>query len=179
MDYVYLKEFFSDYTLPTLIIALIVGIATLIYDRFLSGKLPAIVRSYAPFILSITLYFAFDMIFVSKAFTFKKNAFYAGVLSGSLSVVIVSSIDRIKRGKPLSLSTTAMLIESIITGYVIEENLQRVALDIEKTIATETDAHDTVSKILLNNSLSEITEQDRANLTTLIITAVRAQSKTE
>ncbi len=177
MDYVYLKEFFSNYTLPTIIIALFVGIATLIYDRFLSGKLPTIVRSYAPFILAILLYFAFDMIFVSKAFIFKKNAFYAGVLSGSLSVIIVSSIDRIKRGKPLSLSTTAMLIESIITGYVAEENLQRVALDIEKTIATKTDAHDTVSQILLDNSLGKITDQDCSNLTTLIITAVQTQSE--
>ena len=179
MNYVYLKEFFANYTLPTCIIAIAVAILTLLYDKFLSDKLPMLVRSYAPFVLSIVFYIAYDMIFVIKAFSFNESAFYAGLLSGSLSAVIVSSIMRIRRGKPLSLSTTALLIESIITGYVREENLTAVAKGIEEILAENLlqPDQDRLINFIKENSESEFSDEELNGLTQLIINAVKSQEK--
>lgn len=175
MDYVYLKEFFTDYTLPTCIIAVAVAILTLLYDRFFSDKLPLIIRSYAPFIISVLLYIAYDMLFVSRAFIFHENTMYAGLLSGSLSAVIVSSVMRIKRGKPLSISTTALLIESIITGYVREDNLTTVAKGIEEIVvknSSDPDA-DALELFIRQNIKDNFSDEELKGLTQLIITAVK------
>ncbi len=172
MNFVYLKDFFANYSLPTCVIAIIVSVITFLYDKFLSEKLPITIRTYAPFALCVIFYFCYDMIFLTKTFTFRETAFYAGILAGSLSAVILSSINRISRGKPLSLSATALIIESIISGHVAEDKLMNTVLEIEKIVKKDDCTHEQIVTVLKGQSVDGNDERF-VNLSKLIISAVK------
>ncbi len=181
MEHVYLTDFFATYSLPTLIIALIVSAITFVINKFLENKLSKSFRSYLPFIFSITLYVAYDMIFVSKAFSVNVNSLYAGILCGSLSLIIGGALARITKGKPLSVSQTVLLIESILAGFVHAENLNRTATEVENLIAdTEenTDA-DSIANTIKQNSVEGIDDSEFLRLAKLIITAIFSTKKTK
>ena len=48
----------------------------------------------------------------------KKEVFYGGILSGSLSAIISSAIKKISNGKPIGVSATVLLIEGNLDGYI-------------------------------------------------------------
>ena len=87
MDYQFIKVFLTSYSLPTLIIAFLVATLSIIVDKLFKGKLPFFIKNYAPFMLSLVLYFIYDTAFVLKAFVFREDTFISGVLSGSLSLI--------------------------------------------------------------------------------------------
>ena len=92
------------------------------------------------------------MIFVLKAFTFKEQTLYAGILSGSLSVIITSIINRIKKGKPLTVSQTVLIIEGILNGYVLDKNLSSTAKTLEdEIVCKQNHCVDTVANIIKSN----------------------------
>ncbi len=179
MEYVYLTDFFATYSLPTLIIASIVSIITFIFNKFLSDKLPKSARSYLPFVISIVMYLAYDMIFVCGAFKINVNSIYAGTLCGSMSLIIGGALARIKKGKPLSVSQTVLLIETILTGYVYSENLSSTAKSVEQLIGEkeeETNA-DQIADAIKENSTPDIDESEFLRLAKLIITAIFSSKK--
>ena len=112
------------------------------------------------------------MIFLTRTFAFRETAFYAGILAGSLSAVILSSINRISRGKPLSLSATALIIESIISGHVAEEKLMNTVLEIEKIVKKDDCTHEQILSVLKEQSIDGNDERF-VNLSKLIISAVK------
>ena len=179
MNYVYLADFFVSYSLPTVVIAVIVAIASLIINRFVKKKIPPLTSSYFPFMLAVFLYFAFDMIFISKAFTLKEQTFYAGILSGSLSVIIVSIFNRIKKGKPLTVSQTVLIIEGIISGYVKDDLLSSTAKALDEHILSPESSvsAQTVAEIIKSNSDERLTDDDYLAIAKLILTAVMESSK--
>ncbi len=179
MEYVYLKDFFATYSLPTLVIALIVSVITFIFNRFLSNKLSKSTRAYLPFIISIALYLAYDMIFVCGEFKINVNSIYAGVLCGSTSLVIGGALARIKTGKPLSVSQTVLLIESILAGFVEAESLSSTATAIEGLIAdTEENTNaDSIANAIKENANDSIDESELIRLAKLIITAIFSSKK--
>ncbi len=181
MEYVYLTDFFATYSLPTLVIAVAVSIITFITNKFLSDKISATARSYLPFILSIAMYLAYDMIFVCNAFKINVNSIYAGMLCGSMSLIIGGALARIKKGKPLSVSQTVLLIESILTGFVQAENLTKTATTVEGLIAPTEDATDTesIASAIKENSVEGITEGEFIRLAKLIITAIFSSNKSK
>ncbi len=132
MDLVYLKEFLSNYSFSTLIIAILLAITTLIFDKFLSKKLSATLKTYIPFLFAIVVNVVYDMIFVINSFTLRIESVYAGVLCGSLSAIIVSLLNKIKKGEPIPLSATTLLIERILRGYLTKESATTTALVLEK-----------------------------------------------
>ena len=180
MDLIYLRDFFAQYSLPTLIIAIVVAICTFLINKFLAKSLPAIFRSYIPFLMAVMLYIAYDMIFVSCAFTITVNSCYAGLLSGSLSILITEMCIRISKGKPLSLSTTAMLITSLIRGYVNEKNLSSTAIALEKLLDETKDNTpiDQVTKVISQNTDIFVNDEEIESLARLIITSVSSIDKT-
>ncbi len=181
MEYVYLTDFFANYSLPTLIIAVVVSIITFLLNRFLSSKLSIGTRSYLPFIISIAFYLAYDMIFVCKAFEINVNSLYAGMLCGSMSLIIGGALSRIKKGKPLSVSQTVLLIENILTGFVHSENLTQTATSVENLIAETEDATDAdvIAQTIKENSVEGIDESEFIRLAKLIITAIFSAKKTK
>ena len=179
MEYVYLTDFFATYSLPALIIAVIVSILTFLMNRFLKDKLSLSLRSYLPFIVAISLYLAYDMIFVCHAFKINANSIYAGMLCGSMSLIIGGALARIRLGKPLSVSQTVLLIESLLIGFVQTENLTSTATTIENLIAdTEDDTNPSViANAIKLNSVDGIDESEFIRLAKLIITAIFSSKK--
>ena len=171
-----LKEFLLSYSLPTVIIALIVGIVGFLTERFIKVKIPQFILTYAPFVISVIIYFAYNMIFVVKAFYFNTEVVYAGLLSGSLSVIIKETIKKLISGKRINLSTTALLIEGLINGYVKNDALSSTAVLIENIINKKDDQTKTTESIFatLKDNSTDIDEQDLLSLAALIIAAVTA-----
>ncbi len=184
MDFVFLKDFLSDYSLPTLIISSVVAVLSLIFDKFLAEKLPAGMKNYIPFGLAIILYFVYDMIFVCLSFSFRTEAFYAGILCGSLSTIIVSIAGKIKKGEPIPLSATTLLIEKLLEDYVSKESATATALIIEQLIVASDDGSGeyALTKIEIYEALkkqSEINLSDEQyfHIAGLILSAVNEFNK--
>ncbi len=178
MDYLFIQDFLTTYSLPTLIVAIIVCTVSLTLNKFFD-KLPKLLRAYFPFLLALLLYVVYDMIFVLKFFSFRTESLYAGLVSGSLSAIISSAIKKIAKGKHIDTSTTVMLIESILEGYIAQDTLTSLALDIEKDLSisiektlTEEQLVNKISAVTNNISVSEI-----SRLAKLIVCALNSIKK--
>ncbi len=179
MENAYLTDFFTTYSLPTLIIAIIVWVITYVLDRFLSEKIPFSLRAYIPFALAIILYLCYDMIFVSHAFILSLNGVYAGILCGSVSLIINGIVNRIKKGKPLSVTQTVLLIEAIISGYVQAEALNATARSVENILKEQAESAslDEIASMLQLNSDKECSYDEYLKVAELIMTAVFSKKK--
>lgn len=178
MDYLFLQDFFLSYSLPTLAIALICCIVRLTLEKFFN-KLPKLFVTYIPFILAMLLYFGYDMIFVINKFYFTKGALYAGILSGSLSAIFYSAVNKIAKGKPLGANATILLIEGILSEYVSQDILTKTALEIEKVLLVEDDTilEEQVVETLSYNC-SSLSSTDIFHLAKLIIAGAKSLKKT-
>ena len=178
MDYILLKDFLARYSLPTLIIAFVCAVTSIVIDLCFKERLPRLVKSYLPFLTAIALYFAYDMIFALKAFAFSDNSFYAGVLSGSLSVLIKKTALKIAQGKNVGISATALLIEGLLSEYVSDGALTETARVLEKILLSENlDENDAVNQVLLTikeKVNGERSESELTHLAKLIVSAVRS-----
>lgn len=177
MDLVLLKDFLSDYSLPTVVIALFTGALSFIGEKLLKEKLPKAVKIYAPFLLSVLLYFAYDAIFVNKAFSLNSEAFYAGLLSGSLSKVLYSAAKRISNGKNAGLSATVLLIESLLSEYVEEEKLSAAVGAITELLLNSERSPDVGNEILSvikEGSVKEFSDEELLLLVAIIIKSVES-----
>ena len=116
MDYLLLQDFLVTYSLPTLIVAVIVSAVSLTLNKFFVNA-PKLLKAYFPFLLAVLLYFLYDMIFVERAILLNKHAFYGGILSGSLSAIISSVlIFNFSEMTRIALSFVAKLLENLYQG---------------------------------------------------------------
>jgi len=177
MDFILLKDFLAYYSLPTLIVAVIVSTLTIIAYMIFGKKMPNLVRSFLPFVLSVILYFFYDMLVINNAFVFKTDALYAGILSGSLSVIIFKAVKKIANGKPLTLSATALLIEGLIEGYVSKNALVDTVNAIE-TLCKDESKKDTiindVKEILSASIDGDASEEELLKISALLVKAVKS-----
>lgn len=173
MNYAYLRVFIENYSLPTLAISGVVAILMLLYDKFLASKLPTTVRNFLPFLLSTILYYAYDMVFVVGGFAFSKGTFSAGILSGSLSVIITSSIYKLKSGKIISFDSKTVLIEHILTGIVKQELLKATITEIIAIIDSQgIDKEQVITETISKNLQEQMELTEIKALSTLIVKAV-------
>ncbi|MBE7083108.1 MAG: hypothetical protein E7373_00715 [Clostridiales bacterium] len=183
MDFVFLKDFLSDYSLPTLIISSIVAIISLVLDKFLSEKLPVGMKNYIPFGLAIIAYFIYDMIFVCFAFSFRTEAIGAGILCGSLSTIVVSIAGKIKKGEPIPLNATTLLIEKLLEDYVSKESAIATALIIEELIeSSNKEKGDSLTKLEIYEALKKqseinLSDQQYYYIAGLILSSVKELNK--
>ena len=177
MDFVLIKEFFSCFSLPTLLVAVIVSAISLLCDKFVSDKLSITIRHYASFALSVIFYYLYDAIFVLKSFDFTTATLYSGVLSGSLSAIITSLCTRIIKGKSIRVSPTALLIERLIKDLVCEDQLCQVVSMIENILLTCEDEKNSTEQVknLLTKSANNTTDKSQIDdITVLIINSVNS-----
>ena len=181
MDYQFIEALFTLYNLPTLIIALIVSIISIIVSKIFKGKLPFFVTDYAPFILSLLSYFIFDTVFVKGAFTLSEDTFLSGILSGSLSIILVKAVESVKSGKAIK-SPAVTVIEHLLEGVVCNDALSATAIAVESLIISlenkgdneqfNKDALISIVQIIKENSDKEHSESDLTAIATLILNAV-------
>lgn len=179
MDYILLKDFLATYSLPTLLIALVCAVVSFFINKLFYKKLPRIVIAYLPFILAIILYFAYHFIFVLGRFEFTESIFYAGILSGSLSVIIYKSAQKIASGKPLPLSSTALLIEGILQEYISENKIFETVISIEKLILSCTEDQSAKTQIAekLRTCTNNLSVEEIDRLAQLLVSATKSLKK--
>lgn len=177
MDYLLLQDFLVTYSLPTLIVAVIVSAVSLTLNKFFS-RAHKLLKAYLPFVLAILLYSGYYMIFVEKAFVLKKEVFYGGILSGSLSAIISSAIGKILSGKPIGASATVLLIEGMLEGYIETHLLTKTAIDIELALSLE-DGEKIEQQVIdtISYNCSSLTYNEIIGLSKLIISAVKQVKK--
>jgi hypothetical protein len=177
MDYLLLKDFLTTYSLPTLIVAIIVGIIGFIAEKFIVKK-PSSAVSLGVFVLALILYVGYDMAFNYRAFVLTAQSLSAGLLSGSLSAVVKNTAKKISQGKPIPLSTTVLLIETIIEGYVDEKNLSATALSLDEVIRSGRDkkAQTVIDEVAKKLSVSgiQIPPTELSQFSEFIIKAVNS-----
>ena len=132
-----LIAFLKDYSLSTVIIAVLVAVLKILCDKYLGKKLPKIVLTLIPFAFAVTLAVAVDMAFYCKAFSLRIDAIYSGLLSASIGVAFCSVINRIKNGQSVSVKTIDLVIEGILEGYV-KTDMKALAVSTIVEILTET-----------------------------------------
>ncbi len=178
MDYILLKDFIAYYSLPTVIIAIIVGGINFIIYKFADNKIPKTIKNFIPFILSVIIYFAFDAIFIEKALRLKTDTFYAGILCGSLSLIITSAVKKISSGKNLPFNAVALLIESLLESYFSGNALVDAVKVVEGVLNNQTDDLEThVGVALKNLEGTKISEDEIIKLSYTIVKAVNALKK--
>lgn len=134
MDLFLLKDFFTSYSLITVLIATVSAVVSLVINYLFKDKLPRVISAFLPFILAIICYFIYEFVIISEQFLLNEKCFYTAVMCGSLSTVITSIINKIRSGKPLSLSPTLLLIESLLSEFVDQKILSATAIEIEQMI---------------------------------------------
>lgn len=176
MNYVSIKEFFSLYSMPTVILAAIVAVIIIIVDKFPSKKIPLFVRNYTPFLLSILFSLAYDMIFVIGEFKLSESAFAMGLVSGSISLVIKSIVLKIISGKAIRFNPAVMIIEQLILGYVASESITKTAVLISEIILSEISEEESKQKIIetiKTNAQDEYINDELVSLADLIHTSIK------
>lgn len=168
MNYTYLIVFVENYSLPTLTIAGLVAVLSLIYDRFFANRLPVYVKNVFPFILSIIFYYTFDMIFVLRSFCFSAGTFSAGILSGSLSIIIKASVYRLKDGKSVNVDNQALIIENLLTGLVKQDLVHVVINEIKEILNGET----LDKELAIINTLTQNTNEKHDSIELKVIASI-------
>ncbi len=179
MNNLLLQDFLVSYSLPTLIVAIIVCTVSLTLNKFFD-KMPKLLKVYLPFLLAILLYFCYDMIFVIKAFSFRHETLCAGILSASLSVILSSSLNKIFQGKPFNVNKTILLIEGILEGYISQTSLTQTAYIIEEILLNCQDVIEQERQVedLLKQNGDQLIIAEASHLTKLIIEAVSSIKRT-
>lgn len=150
MEFALYTEFFSSFSLPTLIIAIIVATACSIADKILKDKISYAIKNQIPFILSVILNFLYDAIFVSFELAFSGEALLSGILSGSVATIITTLVSKITNGECIDANkgATLLLIEGLLRGLLPDSAITEAAFAIEQILlgsdknSSQTDGED-------------------------------------
>ena len=177
MDYLFILDVITSYGLPTLIISAFVVVISIIVDLIFKDKIPTNLKINAPFFVALILCFIYDMVFVANDFIFREEALTFGLVSGSLSVVLIRTVGSIYNGETLPADTVLILIEGIIEEVVSPTALKSSSIKIKDVIdkATTLEEQRTeIIEILIVNTEKDISNEQIENVTTLILKAVSA-----
>ena len=174
MDINYIDEFFSSYSLPSFVIAIIIAVICIVVDKLFLKKVSFNIRAYLPFLLGIAFYILYELIFKGNGKVFTKQVLTAGLVSGSLAGVIFAIIRKVLSGKGVKnvLSPLALLIESIIFPIVSENKLESAVKSIEKLLIETSD--DATDEHVTGKIADELSRHSNENITEIeIITSAK------
>jgi hypothetical protein len=177
MDYLFILNVLTSYSLPTLIIAVIVSALSIVFDLIFKDKIPTNVKLNAPFFIAFLLCFVYDTAFVVKDFSFREETITFGIVSGSLSVVLIRSFFSLINGKSLTTDTTLLLIEGIIEEVIEPSSVKSVSVMIKNIIETPLDIEyqkTEIVEIIVVNSDKDLSTEQIESVATLILKSVSA-----
>ena len=122
----------GNYSIPTLIISIVVTVIMFFVRKFLLGKISAIYLSYIPFILGILLYILYAFLFLDSAFCFSNELIYSGLMCASLSTVGYMLTEKIKNNlsiKSISHIAVEGILKNIVDDSLMEQTIQNI-LDV-------------------------------------------------
>ncbi len=129
MNLIMLKDFFTEYSVSTIVIALLSAAIKIVVDRFATSKTAKRITWYLPFLTGVLFGYLYQLIFL-KTVTFDENVVYSGVISGTLAYAFALIIRRIYRGEALPDNPALAVIEGLVDGYVQDDCVQEVILVI-------------------------------------------------
>lgn len=151
MNLILIKTFLSEYSLQTVIIAVICSAVTLICKAVLKDKLCTFVKNYLPIILATVLEVLSDVLIKHTGLNLTMDVIYAGLISGSLSLAI-SAILSGKKNKSILFLT----ISELLNGYVNPEKSEEVAdaiLEVFKSNSDDKTRLLQTEKLIAENSI--------------------------
>ncbi len=178
MELSYLKNFFSSYSLATVLIAVLSAVIVLVVNKFWKN-MPRLVRVYAPIVLALILEFSYDIIFVSHKFIFTVEAFSTGVISGSLATLFIAFINKYKSGEDFELDATVILIDELLGGYLSGKN-RKLALSAitailgDSNISEDKKRLDEVCAVIKKYSADGFSQAEILALSELIIQTAKS-----
>ena len=184
--YFSVTDFFSSYGKLTVITALSVAAATVFTDKIIFGKIvkkamPDPLKNYLPLAVSILAVFIADMI-AKRAFAFTAEAFYSGLITGTLSTAIVAAVNKIFRGEKITLSVASLFIEGMLEGVVDEKDMRAVVSVITAILedaVSDSEKESEIDAVLTEKSVKNLSEAERAALIRVITEGVKAIYRTE
>ena len=183
MDYQNLINLLQTFGLPTITITLIISIVFYILNKNVQLKYG--IKYYAPIILGIVLYSAYDMIFITKAFDLRIECVFSGSISGVLSFSFSASFNRIINGKPLTNDLNILTVEGIIGDFVKDNQTQKVSKEIVKIYHSalsyetydETYLIEEFFLVIKKYSLDKITDDEIVSVASLTVKALNGIKK--
>ena len=175
MELLSILEVFDGYSLPIIIISLIISALTLVIEKFFAKKIPIAILSYIPFLLGVGIYLGYFLIFEST--TIKEEVIYQGLLCGALSTVYVVLIENLLRGNfssNLPLLTFQNSLKKVVGKEKLLESSKRVYLLFEEPLEEEILKGEIIA-ILKEYSVN--TEEDLAVIASVVIQAVNSLKK--
>ena len=181
MNYQNFLDFLSVYSLPSILIAVTISILTFVLDKYFFNKISVSLRIYAPFLLGITFYFLYYLIFVGTDMIFSSSTISMGFTSGALSAVFYALFRKIfskKLGSSLDLSPIGLLIEGIIYPLIKESEVGLTVCTIEKLLNLAIDLSDDkvindISQIIGEHAKDNVDYLEKENAAKLILSSSR------
>lgn len=175
MNLIVLQNFFASYSLPSILIATIGSVLTLVLDKLVKNKTVKRLFYLLPFIVGIILNFVYNLI-IEESPVFSTQVLSAGIMSGSLSIIIKVTINKLLSGQKLPQSETAIVITGLIEGHVKRDSVSDVANLIEGIFTENSDGItecEIISKIALTIQQNSQSEYDFHALATVIFASVK------
>lgn len=186
MNYQNVSDFFSYYSLPSIVIAVIIAVTCFILDKFVFKKSSHSIKNFLPFLMGIFLYIMYDLIFIGTTPIFSAETLSMGLVCASLSLVFFSIVKRISEHKSLSvlsLSPVALLIESIISTIVKDAFLSETVSDIENLLSSNDEGDDdektlkAIAEIIYSKSHESILENECFEIARMVLESVKNLKK--
>ena len=131
MNLIVLQEFFSDYSIGTIVTAVVISIITYLISKLSFPKVVKVLTYFLPFVLGIIIQYVCSIV-NTGSWSFSYAILSAGIMSGSLSFAIKMILHRIFRGDKLPTSKRSIIITGLIDGYVKKDSVDVVVNLIER-----------------------------------------------
>ena len=177
MDYIFLQDAITSYSLPTLIIAVIVSAISILADVIFKDKIPTTLKINVPFFLAFLSSLIYDIVFVTKGFIIREEVVTFAIVCGSLSIVLIRIFSSIFNGEKLSADTTILLIEGIIEDLVLPTSIKAVSVKIKEIIDTATSKEEQKSgiiELIVVNTDKDLSSDQIESVAMLILKTVSA-----
>lgn len=178
MNLITIQDFFADYSVSSVVMAGLIFTVIYFLDKINLSKSFRRILFLLPFALGILFSFVYNLILTKNA-EFTLEVIYAGLISGSLSVIIKVTITKIIKGEPLPKTKAQLLITGLIEGYVKKESItiviqfiENLFVEIETSNLTENQVIEQIANELKKHTTSVLKEGDLITLASLIYTTV-------
>ena len=175
MNLIFLKEFFANHSLSSIITALLITGIVILADKLPLTKRVKGVLYLLPFILGILFNFVYNCILAKKVFI-NSQILSAGFMSGWLSVAVKVIINKLIKGEKLEESKSSLVISGLIEGYIDKESISNVCKAVEELLCNHVNESDTIGKIaglLSQNAVESFSYSDMLALAGLIFSSTK------
>lgn len=178
MNFIFLQEFFADYSIGSILLAVVISLIVYFIDKIPMNKIVDKFCYAIPFVLGIAFNFVYNLI-ASGIAVMNAEVISAGIMSGSLSVAVRVIVNRLLKGQPLPKNKQALIITGLIEGYVDQNNVTTSVEFIQKFFDEGNCAmedNEIITQIALHlsqNSQNGFTDGDMTALATLIFASVK------